>query len=34
MKKSDKIYEELSKKYIDEEIVEGFVFNELFLVLE
>ena len=28
MKKSDKIYEEVSKKYTDEEIVEGFVFNE------
>ena len=28
MKKSNKIYEELSKKYTDEEIVEGFVFNE------
>ena len=28
MKKSDKIYEELKKKYTDEEIVEGFIFNE------
>ena len=28
MKKSEKIYKELSKKYTDEEIVESFVFNE------
>lgn len=28
MKESDKIYKKLSKKYTDEEIVEGFVFNE------
>ncbi len=28
MKKSDKIYTELSKRYTDEEIVESFVFNE------
>ncbi len=28
MKKSEKIYRELSKKYTDEEIVESFVFNE------
>lgn len=28
MKKSEKIYKELRKKYTDEEIVEGFVFNE------
>lgn len=28
MKKSEKIYKELSKEYTDEEIVEGFVFNE------
>lgn len=28
MKTSNQIYEELSKKYTDEEIVDGFVFNE------
>ncbi|MEN0049317.1 MAG: helix-turn-helix transcriptional regulator [Bacteroidota bacterium] len=28
MKKSNRIYQELSKKYTDEEIVESFVFNE------
>jgi len=28
MKKSEKIYQELRKKYTDEEIVESFVFNE------
>jgi len=28
MKKSDRIYKELSEKYTDEEIVESFVFNE------
>ena len=28
MKTSKEIYQELSKKYTDEEIVEGFVFNE------
>ena len=28
MSKSEKIYKELSKTYTDEEIVEGFVFND------
>ena len=34
MKTSNEIYQELSKKYTDEEIVEGFVFNETLSVSE